>query len=263
MAQAPLQDGSIASADRRTPGRLEQWPEFSIARKTVEFEDHGMPLPSLPGPPGPFEQGVEPDLVEELQPAHGDSVKRHRVEVVQRRTALAADQHEVGLRHDAQMLRHRLSRDRQPFAQLRQRLPVADAQAIEQNPAVRVAEGREDTLALDFAGAHDLYAQTLAAAPRGSEREATIAVLFAHFAVATQYAGEVEGILAKATGLAATTRATYRALVNYLVASDALGRTPAELEAAVKSVKSANRTAVLLRVQRRGQPATYVPIRLR
>jgi serine protease Do len=39
--------------------------------------------------------------------------------------------------------------------------------------------------------------------------------------------------------------------------------TPAELEAAVKSVKSANRTAVLLRVQRRGQPATYVPIRLR
>jgi serine protease Do len=39
--------------------------------------------------------------------------------------------------------------------------------------------------------------------------------------------------------------------------------TPAELEAAVRTAKSANRTAVLLRVQRRGQPATYVPIRLR
>jgi serine protease Do len=39
--------------------------------------------------------------------------------------------------------------------------------------------------------------------------------------------------------------------------------TPAELEAAVKAAKSANRNAVLLRVQRRGQPATYVPIRLR
>jgi serine protease Do len=38
---------------------------------------------------------------------------------------------------------------------------------------------------------------------------------------------------------------------------------PAELEAAVKAAKSANRNAVLLRVQRRGQPATYVPIRLR
>jgi serine protease Do len=39
--------------------------------------------------------------------------------------------------------------------------------------------------------------------------------------------------------------------------------TPAELEAAVKAAKSANRSAVLLRVQRRGQPATYVPIRIR
>ncbi|MDR2856785.1 MAG: Do family serine endopeptidase [Novosphingobium sp.] len=39
--------------------------------------------------------------------------------------------------------------------------------------------------------------------------------------------------------------------------------TPAELEAAIKAARSANRNAVLLRVQRRGQPATYVPIRLR
>jgi serine protease Do len=39
--------------------------------------------------------------------------------------------------------------------------------------------------------------------------------------------------------------------------------TPAELEAAIKAAKSQNRNAVLLRVQRRGQPATYVPIRLR
>ena len=39
--------------------------------------------------------------------------------------------------------------------------------------------------------------------------------------------------------------------------------TPAELEAAVKAAKGANRNALLLRVQRRGQPATYVPIRLR
>jgi serine protease Do len=38
---------------------------------------------------------------------------------------------------------------------------------------------------------------------------------------------------------------------------------PAELETAIKSAKTASRTAVLLRVQRRGQPATYVPIRLR
>ncbi|HEX8057918.1 MAG TPA: PDZ domain-containing protein, partial [Novosphingobium sp.] len=39
--------------------------------------------------------------------------------------------------------------------------------------------------------------------------------------------------------------------------------TAAELEAAIKAAKAANRNAVLLRVQRRGQPATYVPIRLR
>jgi serine protease Do len=38
---------------------------------------------------------------------------------------------------------------------------------------------------------------------------------------------------------------------------------PAELEAAVRSAKTSSRNAVLLRVQRRGQPATYVPIRLR
>jgi serine protease Do len=38
---------------------------------------------------------------------------------------------------------------------------------------------------------------------------------------------------------------------------------PVQLEAAVRSAKSASRNALLLRVQRRGQPATYVPIRLR
>jgi serine protease Do len=38
---------------------------------------------------------------------------------------------------------------------------------------------------------------------------------------------------------------------------------PAALEAAVRSAKTASRSAVLLRVQRRGQPATYVPIRIR
>jgi serine protease Do len=38
---------------------------------------------------------------------------------------------------------------------------------------------------------------------------------------------------------------------------------PADLESAIRTAKSANRNALLLRVQRRGQPATYVPIRLR
>ncbi|HEY0957984.1 MAG TPA: Do family serine endopeptidase [Novosphingobium sp.] len=37
----------------------------------------------------------------------------------------------------------------------------------------------------------------------------------------------------------------------------------AQLEEAVRSAKSASRNALLLQVQRRGQPATYVPIRLR
>jgi serine protease Do len=37
----------------------------------------------------------------------------------------------------------------------------------------------------------------------------------------------------------------------------------AELEAAIREAKSANREALLLRVQRRGQPATYLPVRLR
>ncbi|MCB2076529.1 MAG: Do family serine endopeptidase, partial [Novosphingobium sp.] len=37
----------------------------------------------------------------------------------------------------------------------------------------------------------------------------------------------------------------------------------ADLETAIKKAKSSNREAVLLRVQRRGQPATYVPVRLR
>ena len=37
----------------------------------------------------------------------------------------------------------------------------------------------------------------------------------------------------------------------------------AEFEAAVRAARSSNRPAVLLRVQRRGQPAGYIPIRLR
>jgi len=39
--------------------------------------------------------------------------------------------------------------------------------------------------------------------------------------------------------------------------------TVAQFEAVVRAAKAQNRPAVLLRVQRRGQPATYVPIRLR
>jgi len=38
---------------------------------------------------------------------------------------------------------------------------------------------------------------------------------------------------------------------------------PAELDAAVRAAKASNRAALLLQVQRRGQPATYVPVRLR
>lgn len=38
---------------------------------------------------------------------------------------------------------------------------------------------------------------------------------------------------------------------------------PAELEQAIREAKGASRNALLLRVQRRGQPATYIPIRIR
>lgn len=38
---------------------------------------------------------------------------------------------------------------------------------------------------------------------------------------------------------------------------------PQDLAAAVQAAKSSNRDAVLIRVQRRGQPATYLPIRIR
>ena len=37
----------------------------------------------------------------------------------------------------------------------------------------------------------------------------------------------------------------------------------ADIEAAIREAKSARRAALLLRVQRRGQPATYLPVRLR
>ena len=39
--------------------------------------------------------------------------------------------------------------------------------------------------------------------------------------------------------------------------------TVSELEDTIRAAKSTNRTALLLRVQRRGQPATYLPVRLR
>ena len=45
---------------------------------------------------------------------------------------------------------------------------------------------------------------------------------------------------------------------NYRSVSDVAG-----LESAIREAKNANREALLLRVQRRGQPVTYVPIRLR
>ena len=38
---------------------------------------------------------------------------------------------------------------------------------------------------------------------------------------------------------------------------------PQDLDAAARAAKSSNRDAVLLRVQRRGQPATYLPVRIR
>jgi serine protease Do len=38
---------------------------------------------------------------------------------------------------------------------------------------------------------------------------------------------------------------------------------PSDLETAVSTAKSSGREAVLLQIQRRGRPATYVPIRLR
>lgn len=38
---------------------------------------------------------------------------------------------------------------------------------------------------------------------------------------------------------------------------------PAELESAIRAAKAENRTAMLLRIQRRGQPAFYMPVRMR
>jgi serine protease Do len=40
-------------------------------------------------------------------------------------------------------------------------------------------------------------------------------------------------------------------------------RSSADLEAAIRAARAGNREALLLRVQRRGQPAAYIPIRLR
>lgn len=48
-----------------------------------------------------------------------------------------------------------------------------------------------------------------------------------------------------------------------LSANNSAVTTAAALDAAIKAAKSSSRDALLLRVQRRGQPATYVPIRLR
>jgi serine protease Do len=48
-----------------------------------------------------------------------------------------------------------------------------------------------------------------------------------------------------------------------LSANNSAVTSPADLEAAVRSAKSAGRNTLLLRVQRRGQPATFVPVRLR
>ena len=40
-------------------------------------------------------------------------------------------------------------------------------------------------------------------------------------------------------------------------------KTVAELETAVREAQKSSRAAILLRVQRRGQPATYLPVRIR
>jgi len=48
-----------------------------------------------------------------------------------------------------------------------------------------------------------------------------------------------------------------------LSANNRAVRTPTDLEAAIRSAQSGSREALLLRVQRRGQPAIFIPVRLR
>jgi serine protease Do len=109
--------------------------------------------------------------------------------------------------------------------------------------------------------------QTPSPSPQGVvERAAGVAVVELTPTIARQLglSDGIQGLVISAvdTSSDAATKGLRRGDV-ILSANNRPLRTSADLEAAIRSVRSEGREALLLRVQRRGQPAIFVPIRLR
>jgi len=82
-------------------------------------------------------------------PALGDVVDRHRVEVVQFLSALLHGGDQIGLLQDPQVLTDRLPRHLEAHAEFIQRLAVLRAEPIEQFPAAGIGQGFEDFIHTD------------------------------------------------------------------------------------------------------------------
>jgi len=98
------------------------------------------------------------------------------------------------------------------------------------------------------------------------ERAAGVAVTELTPVIARQlgFSENVEGVVISAVDVSsdAASKGLRRGDV-ILSANNRPVRSSTDLEAAIRAAKAANREALLLRIQRRGQPAVYLPIRLR
>ena len=98
------------------------------------------------------------------------------------------------------------------------------------------------------------------------ERAAGVAVTELTPDIARQlgFSENVEGLVISAVDVSsdAASKGLRRGDV-ILSANNRSVRSSADLEAAIRAAKADNRGALLLRIQRRGQPAVYIPVRLR
>src|SRR6516225_7116211 len=90
-----------------------------------------------------FAQCLQPVAFEFPDPALGDVVDRHRVEVVQLLSALLHGGDQIGLLQNPQMLADRLPRHVEARAEFVQGLAVVRTQPVEQFPAAGIGQGFE------------------------------------------------------------------------------------------------------------------------
>src|SRR6185312_10030974 len=86
---------------------------------------------------------LEPSALELADPAFGDAVDRHGVQIVQLLAAALFRGDEVRRLENVEMLRHRLSRHGKPRAEFVERLSVTGTKAIQEPPPAAIGKSAE------------------------------------------------------------------------------------------------------------------------